>query len=322
VDDLLDISRVTRGHIELRRESISLASVLQRAAEIAGPLIARNEHSLDIASAENVTLLGDPVRLAQVFGNLLTNAAKFTPPRGRIEVTVERRDKRVCVTVRDNGRGLERDQLRRIFEPFVQVDRARDALRGGLGLGLAIVANLINLHGGTVTAHSEGPGRGASFAVELPTVTQVTEPVHAPPAKPEAVRRQVRVLVVDDNIDLAELLSDALQHEGFQTAVAFDADDALSRWQTFRPHAAVLDVGLPRVDRYELARIVRADYGQEPTLIAATGYGQEADRRRARDAGFDRHLVKPAEMSEIIAVLKPKDSAGPDPSPPAPSRRP
>jgi CheY-like chemotaxis protein len=165
------------------------------------------------------------------------------------------------------------------------------------------VANLITLHGGTVSAHSEGPGRGASFAVELPTVTQVMEPVHPPPAKPEAVRRHVRVLVVDDNIDLAELLSDALQHEGFQTAVAFDAHDALTRWQTFRPHAAVLDVGLPRVDGYELARIVRADYGQEPTLIAATGYGQEADRQRAASAGFDCHFVKPVDVQDIARVL-------------------
>jgi signal transduction histidine kinase/CheY-like chemotaxis protein len=303
VDDLLDISRVTRGHIELRRETVSLDSILQRAVEIAGPLMTRNGHSLDVASAGNVTLLGDPVRLAQVFGNLLTNAAKFTPPGGKIQVTIDRRKDGVCVTVRDNGRGLERDQLQRIFEPFVQVDRARDALRGGLGLGLAIVANLIKLHGGTVSAHSEGPGRGASFAVELPTVTHVIEPVQATPAKPEAVRRQVRVLVVDDNIDLAELLSDALQHEGFQTAVAFDADDALTRWQTFRPHAAVLDVGLPRVDGYELARLVRADYGTEPTLIAATGYGQEADRQRAASAGFDCHFVKPVDVQDIARVL-------------------
>jgi CheY-like chemotaxis protein len=303
VDDLLDISRVTRGHIELRSERITLASVLERAADIAGPLISRNGHSLDMAGAEDVTVLGDPVRLAQVFGNLLTNAAKFTPRGGTIEVAVERLEERVRVTVRDNGRGLERDQLQRIFEPFVQVDRARDASQGGLGLGLAIVANLIARHGGTVSAHSEGPGRGAAFTVELPVVASLTPPVPAPHPQPEAVRRNVRVLVVDDNIDLAEMLSDALQYEGFQTAVAFDAREALARWQTFRPHAAVLDVGLPRVDGYELARIVRADYGRTPTLIAATGYGQETDRQRAASAGFDCHFVKPVDVQDIARVL-------------------
>jgi signal transduction histidine kinase/ActR/RegA family two-component response regulator len=303
VDDLLDISRVTRGHVELRSEPISLASVLQRAAEIAGPLISRNEHTLTMANAEDVTVLGDSVRLAQVFGNLLTNAAKFTPPGGTIEVAIERRAERVRVTVRDNGRGIERDQLQRIFEPFVQADRATDALRGGLGLGLAIVANLISRHGGTVSAHSEGPGHGASFAVELPTVAPVIAPVRETQAQPEAVRQNVRVLVVDDNVDLAVMLSEALQFEGFQTAVAFDAGDALARWRTFRPHAAVLDVGLPRVDGYELARIVRTDYGPKPTLIAATGYGQQADRQRAASAGFDCHFVKPVDVQDIARVL-------------------
>src|SRR5581483_3223381 len=281
VDDLLDISRVTRGHVELRSEPVSIASVLQRATEIAGPLISRNQHSLTVTSIEDVTVMGDPVRLAQVFGNLLTNAAKFTPPGGAIDVAVERRGERVRVTVRDNGRGLERDQLHRIFEPFVQVDRSRDALSGGLGLGLAIVANLITRHGGTVSAHSDGPGRGASFVVELPTVVTASEPVREPQAQPAVDRQNVRVLVVDDNVDLAMLLSDALQCEGFQTAVAFDARDALARWRTFQPHAAVLDVGLPRVDGYELARMVRSDYGTKPTLIAATGYGQHSDRDRA-----------------------------------------
>ena len=303
VDDLLDISRVTRGHIELKKEPISLASVLERAAEMAAPLISGNQHSLEISDPQDVKLLGDPVRLAQVFGNLLTNAAKFTPAGGKIEVAIERAGERVRVTVRDNGRGLEPDQLQRIFEPFVQVDRSRDALRGGLGLGLAIVGNIVNRHGGTVSAYSEGPGRGASFVVELPTVAVVSEPMR--PSEPEAGggRRNVRVLVVDDNVDLAELLSDALHFEGFQTAVAFNAPDALARWRTFRPHAAVLDVGLPHVDGYELARTVRADYGNTPTLIAATGYGQETDRERAAGAGFDCHFVKPVNVQDIARVL-------------------
>jgi signal transduction histidine kinase/ActR/RegA family two-component response regulator len=305
VDDLLDISRVTRGHVELRSESVSLASVLERAVEIAAPLMSRYRHAFQVAPVEGITLLGDPVRLAQVFANLLTNAAKFTPPGGNIDVLVERTDGpgRVRITVRDNGRGIAPDQLGRIFEPFVQADRERDALRGGLGLGLAIVRNLVERHGGAITAHSAGHGQGARFSVELPTVARPALVVEPPRPRPSGARAGVRVLVVDDNVDVAELLSEALQDEGFETAVAHDGHAALERWSLFVPHAAVLDVGLPDLDGYELAKTLRSRHGTTATLIAATGYGRQQDRSRATDAGFDCHFVKPVSVHDLVLVL-------------------
>jgi len=303
VDDLLDISRVTRGHVELRNEQTLLSSVLQQAVEVASPLVARYRHQLQVGDAAGVVLRGDPVRLAQVFGNLLTNAAKFTPPGGRIEVAVERLRDRVLVTVRDNGRGIENDQIQRIFEPFVQAGRERDAPSSGLGLGLAIVNDLVHRHGGTVSVESEGRGKGAAFTVTLPVLAQV-EPANEPArCQPTAMRTGVRVLVVDDNVDVAELLAEALQEEGFETAVAHDGQDALVAWRSFLPHAGVLDVGLPDLDGYQLARALRAEYGPEATLIAATGYGRSTDRVRAADAGFDCHLVKPVRVQDLLVIL-------------------
>ena len=304
VDDLLDISRVTRGHVELRSERVPLDSVLERALEVVSPLITRHRHALSVARCEGIVVQGDPVRLAQVFGNLLTNAAKFTPPEGAIDVSIERMPGRVRVTVRDNGRGLARNQLARIFEPFVQVDRARDALRGGLGLGLAIVDNLVRRHGGAITAHSDGVGLGAAFTVELPTTTTPAQEARASVAPSSAVQRGgVRVLIVDDNADIAELLSAALELEGFETAVELNGRAALERWRHFVPHAAVLDVGLPELDGYELARAIRTEHGPRPMLLAATGYGQPTDRLRAADAGFDHHFVKPVSVSDIVRAI-------------------
>jgi CheY-like chemotaxis protein len=277
--------------------------VLERAAEIAAPLIARQRHALHLASADGITVQADPVRLAQVFSNLLVNAAKFTPSPGRIDVAIDRGPDRVRVTVRDSGRGIARDQLGRIFEPFAQVDRSRDAMQGGLGLGLAIVKSLVERHGGTIAVHSDGPGQGAAFTVELSTIGRRDEPAEVAPAPAPGARSQVRVLVVDDNVDIAELLSEALRIEGFQTAVEHDARTALARWRSFVPHAAVLDVGLPELDGYELAKQVRAEHGPDPTLIAATGYGQPNDRLRAADAGFDCHFVKPVRVRDLVQVL-------------------
>jgi signal transduction histidine kinase/ActR/RegA family two-component response regulator len=303
VDDLLDISRVTQGHVELRREQVSLTSVLERAVEIATPHVARQRHALHVGDAAGIALRGDPVRLAQIFSNLLVNAAKFTPAAGKIDLAIERDRDRVRVTVSDTGRGIARDQLGRIFEPFVQVDRERDALRGGLGLGLAIVKNLVERHGGTVSVHSDGPGCGAAFTVDLPTVARAEAPAAIAAPQAPSARAGVRVLVVDDNVDVAELLSEALQMEGFQTAVEYDGRAALQRWRSFAPHAAVLDVGLPELDGYELAKQLRAEHGADPTLIAATGYGQRQDRLRSADAGFDCHLVKPVSVRDVVVVL-------------------
>jgi signal transduction histidine kinase/ActR/RegA family two-component response regulator len=303
VDDLLDISRVTHGDVELKAEPVSLASALERAVEMATPLIGRQRQVLRVALGEPSMVQGDPVRLAQIFGNLLTNAAKFTPAGGHIDLVVEPLPDRVRVTVRDDGRGIAADQLRRIFEPFVQAGRRGDALRGGLGLGLAIAHNLVERHGGTIDVESEGLGRGATFTVELPRIAYVARTEVTPPAAPVVARACVRVLVVDDNVDLAELLSEALTVEGFQTAVAHDAHGALAQWREFEPHAAVLDVGMPELDGYELARLLRAEHGGQATLIAATGYGQASDRSRSAEAGFDFHFVKPVSVRELVGAL-------------------
>jgi signal transduction histidine kinase/ActR/RegA family two-component response regulator len=303
VDDLLDISRVTRGHIELKSEPVELAAVLERAVELAAPLINRHRHTLRVDSAAGIALQGDPVRLAQVFGNLLNNAAKFTAPEGRLEVIVERAGGRVRVTVRDNGRGIPVEQLRRIFEPFVQAQGARDAARGGLGLGLAIVKNLVERHGGSVTVESKGEGQGSAFSVELPMVQHYVTLAQPPVRRAPPQRAGKRVLVVDDNVDITQLLSEALRLQGFETATAHDALGALDVWRRFGPQAAVLDLGLPELDGYELARRLRAEHGRQPVLIAATGYGQPQDRSRAAAAGFDCHLVKPVSVYELVQVL-------------------
>jgi CheY-like chemotaxis protein/two-component sensor histidine kinase len=303
VDDLLDISRVTHGHLELRNERVSLASVLERAFEIAAPLASRQRHTLNIGSAAGITLRGDPVRLAQVFGNLLTNAVKFTPAGGQIGVSIEPSRDSVRIVVRDNGRGIPTEHLGRIFEPFVQVQREPNAVRGGLGLGLAIVKNLVQQQGGTIAVHSDGAGRGATFTIELPTVASIPEPTVPKTPQTWEARNGWRVLIVDDNPDLAELMSEALGDSGYRTAVVHDGHAALARWDEFLPHAGVLDVGLPELDGYELATALRAAHGPEPMLIAVTGYGQSSDRARAATAGFDCHMVKPVSLNELVRVL-------------------
>jgi CheY-like chemotaxis protein len=267
------------------------------------PSVVRYGHRLEIGSADTAIVQGDPVRLVQIFGNLLGNAVKFTAAGGRIRVLVERSPERVNVTVSDTGRGIAPEAIGRIFEPFVQADAADDRRRGGLGLGLAIVRDLVGRHGGLISAHSDGPGRGSAFRVELPVMTRVEPPPASAPAPASSVRDGVRVLIVDDNTDIAELLSEALQDAGFETAVAFDARGALHTWRAFGPHAAVLDVGLPEVDGYELARALRNEYGTSPTLIAATGYGGQQDRTRAADAGFDCHFVKPVSIRDLVIAL-------------------
>jgi CheY-like chemotaxis protein len=203
---------------------------------------------------------------------------------------------------------MARDELKRIFEPFVQLHRVTDAARGGLGLGLAIVKMLVERHGGNVFAESAGLGKGAAFTVELPILAQPPEHATVLSAQPSekispAARRGIRVLIVDDNVDLAELLSDALKLEGFETTTAHDAESAIVRWRAFAPHAGVLDLGLPDVDGYELARRLRAEHGQTPTLIAATGYGQASDRLRAADAGFGCLLIKPVPAQDLVREL-------------------
>jgi len=310
VDDLLDVSRITRGKVELRTEVVEMADVVAKAIEMASPLLEQRAHTLTVdMSRFGLCVDGDPVRLSQVVSNLLTNAAKYTPPGGHITVRAEHAEGEVVLRVRDTGIGIAPEVLPHIFDLFVQERQAIDRSQGGLGLGLAIVRNLIERHGGSVLAHSEGLGRGSEFVVRLPGVAQPCDlagPLAAPEGGPELVYRAgvSRILVVDDNEDAAEMLVDALTRKGYETRVAYDAPTALRVAAAFSPDIAFLDIGLPVMDGYELAAHLRKIPGLSGLrLIAVTGYGQESDHRKSLEAGFDHHLVKPVDVAAIEAVV-------------------
>jgi CheY-like chemotaxis protein len=303
VDDLLDVSRITRGKIELAKEPLELAALVSKALELAGPLIEERRHDVSIAVSRGLTVEGDPVRLVQVITNLLTNAAKYTPPGGRIEVSGQQHGQEISLTVKDTGLGITPDLLPQIFELFVQGGQSLDRGKGGLGLGLAIVRSVVELHGGRVSVKSDGSGHGSAFEVVLPTA--LARRTRAPLLAPVIVANGARVLVVDDNLDALELLAEALQLKGYQAHVAQDAASALQAAQSFRPRVALLDIGLPVMNGYELARRLRATPGLEGIKLAAlTGYGQPSDRERARAAGFDEHLVKPISIDAVQEVVE------------------
>ena len=317
VDDLLDISRVTRGKLELKREILAFQLVLERAVEMVAPLIERQGHRLEVALPEGpIWVEGDPARLAQVVTNILGNAAKYTPPGGRIEVRLQREGAGLRLAVKDDGIGISPELLPRIFAAFVQDGRAIDRAQGGLGLGLAIARNLLELHGGTITADSRGPGMGTEVVLSLPGASP---PEAARSARPEPVRAPatggLRVLIVDDNHDGAAMLGQLLSSMGLETHLAYDGESALTKISELRPEAALVDIGLPLMDGYEVARRVRAGVGCPITLVAITGYGQEADRQRALEAGFDEHLVKPPDLERIFAILEARAAAKPEAQP-------
>jgi CheY-like chemotaxis protein len=301
VDDLLDVSRVARGKVALSRAPIELADVLTKALETVSPALEERSHQLSVSvPAAGLVVDGDDERLAQVFANLLNNAAKFTEPGGRIQILAEPREGRVRVSIRDNGAGIDAKVLPHVFDLFMQ---ARDGSRGGLGIGLTIVRNLVALHGGTVTAHSDGPGRGSEFVVELP-LTAAGAAQRPTPSGPLPVQRgdARRVLIVDDNRDAADSLSEGLAACGHRTAVAYDGPSALSIATTFDPDIALLDIGLPVMDGYELARHLRSGC-PDVTLVALTGYGLDSDRDQVRAAGFHEHLVKPIDLEAVAALV-------------------
>ena len=312
VDDLLDVSRITRGKVELRRRPIEMSAVVARAVEMASPLFERFDHTLVLnVPKEGFVVKVDETRMAQVVANLLTNAAKYTEPRGRIEVTVSREDPELVLRVRDNGIGIAPEALPVIFDLFRQGRRSIDRTEGGLGLGLALVKSLVEMHGGRVNAKSEGPGKGSEFIVCLPEArTTQSRPMPAVRTDPQSTRQprlSRRVLVVDDNLDAAESLADLLRHVGHEVKVAQDGPGALELAARFDPEVAVLDIGLPVMDGYELAAALKAREEAGPIrLIALTGYGQEKDRQRSREAGFDAHLVKPVEIDALLAALEPQ----------------
>jgi signal transduction histidine kinase len=303
VDDLLDVSRITQRKLQLKRRPADLAQVVAHAIEMASPLLEDRNHELEVDLRPGpLTVDGDPERLAQVIANLLRNAAKYTEPRGHIAIAALRQDGEIRVSVRDNGIGIEQSLLPELFGLFVQGPRALDRAQGGLGLGLALVKSLVEMHGGSVSVASEGLGRGSEFVVCLPALDLPPEAASPAPAvrPPRAGAR--RILVVDDNIDAAETLAATLRHEGHTVCVAFDGPSALRMADEFRPDAALLDIGLPLMDGYELAGRLRAQLGGIH-LIALTGYGEAADRERSRGAGFSAHLVKPVEMDTVLSAL-------------------
>jgi signal transduction histidine kinase/ActR/RegA family two-component response regulator len=311
VDDLLDVSRVTRGKVQLKLEPVELAGVVAKAVETASPLLEQRSHHLSV-SVPRVRLNGDPTRLAQIVANLLTNAAKYTEPGGHIRITARRVGNEVALSVKDDGIGIVAEFLPRIFELFVQGHTTIHRTEGGLGLGLALVRNLVGLHGGTVAAFSEGPGKGSEFIVRLPALPRVAED-EARPMAPVPFARQAnprRILLVDDNVDAADLLAEILRTAGHEVVTAYDSPRALELVESMMPDIMILDIGLPVMDGYELAAKVRQRLaGRTPQLIAVTGYGQHHDRARSERAGFTTHLVKPVDADALLAAVQPAASA-------------
>jgi PAS domain S-box-containing protein len=306
IDDLLDVSRISRGTISLRNEPVQLAAVLGAAVESSRPLIDARRHHLDVAPADAaLVILGDATRLAQVFSNLLNNAALYTEPGGHVRVDVEARGRHVDVAVVDDGIGITSETLGRLFEPFTRGEHPA-GVGAGLGIGLSLVRTLVELHGGSVHAESEGPGRGARFVVCLPLmdapVPAASDPATAAPAASGAA---LDVLVVDDNVDAAESLAVMLESDGHHVRLAHDGEGAVAEAQRRSPDVALLDIGLPGFDGYEVARRLRAMPGGERLrLVAITGWGQPEDRRRASAAGFDVHMVKPVDYATLAGHLR------------------
>jgi signal transduction histidine kinase/ActR/RegA family two-component response regulator len=314
VEDLLDVSRITRGKIELERRPIELSDVVSRAVELAEPALDEGRHVLQVrVPRTGMVLDADPARLSQVFANLLVNAAKYSRSGTTVTVRAERQAQTIRVSVSDQGKGIAPEMVDRIFDIFVQEPQSLDRARGGLGLGLAIVKSIVDLHGGTVAAESEGVGCGSQFIVELPASLASApdpEPSATPPQRrtPQRAAESRRILVVDDNEDTTAVMAELLTWAGHEVAVAHDGPSALEVAARFAPEIALLDIGLPVMDGYELAvRLRRLVPGVR--LVAISGYGQEADRRRGREAGFEEHFVTPSQVEQLARVLAPPTPA-------------
>jgi PAS domain S-box-containing protein len=307
IDDLLDVSRISRNKMELRLSRIALADVMASAVETVGPLIQTEGHELIVSlPSAPIYLDADLTRLAQVFSNLLTNSAKYTPRGGKIWISAERRDGEVVVAVRDTGIGIPAESLQNIFDMFSQVDRSIERSTGGLGIGLALVKGLVEMHGGTVTAESAGQGLGSTFAVTLPAVTTRLNPAAAIAydSGQSASGPKRRILVVDDNRDGADSLTMMLQLLGNDVRTAYDGVDAVKQAEAFRPRIILMDVGMPNLSGLDATRQIRdRDWGERIIVIALTGWGQDGDKERTRDAGCDGHLVKPVNLPDLQKLL-------------------
>jgi PAS domain S-box-containing protein len=316
IEDLLDISRITQGKVSLHRSRTRLDAAVTRAIELAEPILEQRRQHLELDLASDLEVDGDPERLAQVFTNLLANAAKYTPDGGRITVRGARDGDDQIVTVTDDGEGISAELLPRVFDLFTQATQSLDRSRGGLGLGLAIARGLVTLHGGTVTAASEGPGRGSTFTVRLPAARPDAARTGDTPAARAGKRAAGarRILIVDDNGDAATMLGAFFHALGHEVEIAHDGPRALDIASKFAPQIGFLDIGLPLMDGYELARLLRATPGLDSVfLVAITGYGRDKDRARALAAGFQEHFVKPVDVGllrQLVQSLMPGGSGG------------
>ncbi|HEY5316006.1 MAG TPA: PAS domain-containing protein [Pirellulales bacterium] len=305
VDDLLDVSRLTSGKIDLRLERIDIATAIRQAIENSRPMIQSADHHVTLELPDRpIHVVADAMRLAQVFSNLLNNSCKYSEPHGRIRLSASQQGDEVVVSVQDAGVGIDPTMLPKVFELFTQVDQSLERSQGGLGIGLSLVRSLVGLHGGSVVARSEGPGRGSEFLVRLPVAVTKAVPDDDAARAPPTGMRSVRILVVDDNYDSATSLAMLLKLKRNETRTAHDGEEAIRTASDFRPDVVLLDIGLPKLNGYEVARRVRAElWGQQMILIALTGWGQEDDRRKAKEAGFDGHLVKPVDQAHLTALL-------------------
>jgi signal transduction histidine kinase len=315
IDDLLDVSRITRGMITLQKERVLIDAVIARAVETARPVIDSRKHELTLDLPEELlSVEGDPTRLVQIVGNILHNAAKFMDPGGRIVLTVSREDSYAAISVKDEGMGIPRDLVPKIFDLFSQVHQKSVSPHGGLGIGLALVRRLVEMHGGVVIANSAGPGEGTELVVRLPLVGVQATVVSFPSADgkkaPQVSAR--RILVADDNNDAVEALALQLQLAGHEVRTANDGVEALEVAEAFAPQVVLLDLGMPRMDGYETAREIRKKWwGKSATLVALTGWGQQQDRQRTSSAGFDVHLVKPVTEFDLFQAIAAARSTSP-----------
>jgi signal transduction histidine kinase len=323
VDDLLDVSRITRGKINLNKEVIELETLMTRTVETVQPLIDERGHTLTVEVPKGmVAVLGDPTRLVQAIGNVLSNAAKYTERGGRITLAAAESEAELVIRVRDNGIGIPADLMPMIFNLFTQLDRTSGAAQSGLGIGLALVQRLVEMHGGSVTARSDGLGHGSEFVIRLPLfirekiesgqpIQQLSALEQSMTNADQATRTQRRILVADDNNDALESLATLLQLSGHEVYTAANGAMALESAEQHRPEVALLDIGMPKLDGYEVARRIRAQpWGQRITLVALTGWGQDSDRKRSQEAGFDSHLVKPLDLDKLTELLAALPLAG------------
>jgi PAS domain S-box-containing protein len=305
VDDLLDLNRITHDRLELRRSEVELSSVLQQAVEAARPLIDSAGHELTIELPDDpIYLNADRTRLAQVFGNLLNNSSKYTKAKGFISLSAKRVDDEVVVTVKDNGAGIPPDKLNSIFDMFMQVERTSDRSQGGLGIGLTLVKRLVVMHGGTIESKSAGEGMGSEFVVRLPVLNKHAETDGHGSEIPRTTPKQRRILIVDDNRDSADSLAMLMEITNNQAYLAHDGLEAVEAIEKHRPEVVLLDIGLPKLDGHEVCRRVRKEpWGKDIVIIALTGWGQEDDRRKSQEAGFNGHLVKPIDYDKLLELL-------------------